>query len=73
MDRLHIHFTTEVDTSGIRNNCDVLVFLNLQRAMDAGIEFFLSENKVILSPGDLDGTINSSFFEKVTDRNFHRI
>lgn len=71
MDRLHIHFTMtapfNTDTSGIRKSCDVLIFIDLQRAIDAGTEFWLSHNNVILSSGHF-GVIDRSFFLKITDR-----
>lgn len=76
MDRLHIHFTktlpSDVDASGIRKSCDVLIFLNIKHAMDDGIQFFLSHNGVILSPGD-NGVIKASYFEKITDRDINVI
>ncbi|KAK6999767.1 tRNA 2p-phosphotransferase 1 [Biomphalaria glabrata] len=73
MGRMHIHFAPgepghhEV-ISGMRNSCTVLIYLNLQKAMQDGIEFFLSPNKVILSPGNIDKVIPPAYFDKVINR-----
>jgi 2'-phosphotransferase len=71
MRRTHIHFVPEINqdgvTSGFRGNSDVVVWINMETAMVAGIEFFRSANGVILSSG-IDGVIPPEFITKVTDR-----
>lgn len=71
MNRLHIHFTgqdrTTVGISGFRENCQILIYIDLAKALADGIEFFLSENNVILSSG-LNGIIHPKYFSKVIDR-----
>jgi len=45
----------------------ILIFINLQKALDAGIKFFLSDNGVILTEGDDKGLLKPEFFERVED------
>lgn len=52
--------------SGMRNNCQVYIELNAIQAHHSGIKFFVSKNKVILSPG-IDGVISSKFIKKAVD------
>ena len=76
MGRSHIHFAINDDIvegnkgqSGIRGNCQVMVYLNMEKAMNDGIEFFISSNNVVLSPGvGNDGIIDAKYIEKIIDR-----
>jgi len=43
--------------SGMRENCDLYIEINLERCLKDGMKFFESKNKVILSPG-IDGVIS---------------
>jgi RNA:NAD 2'-phosphotransferase (TPT1/KptA family) len=55
MSRTHIHFASKPDAiSGFRSNSTVLIYVNMEAAMADGIEFFISSNQVILSPGPID-------------------
>uniref|UniRef100_H2ZMM8 2'-phosphotransferase n=1 Tax=Ciona savignyi TaxID=51511 RepID=H2ZMM8_CIOSA len=69
--RVHIHMTTAEPNSdkqvvsGMRYSCDVFVHVDMESALKDGIQFFLSENKVILSPGDEHGYILPKHFLKV--------
>lgn len=67
MNRQHIHFApSRTAKSGMRRNCDVQIFVDVERAMADGCPFYLSENGVILSPGFGDtGLIPSKYFQKV--------
>ncbi|XP_055841781.1 tRNA 2'-phosphotransferase 1 [Episyrphus balteatus] len=74
MNRNHIHFSASdklkpgtVRVSGIRHNCEVLIYLNTELALSKNIPLYRSENNVILSPG-LNGSISTEFFDKVVDR-----
>ena len=76
MNRTHIHFTRclphEKDNqviSGMRKDCNVFIYINSERAMAAGYEFFESSNGVILCSGDDKGTLSTTYFEKVIPRN----
>ena len=67
MSRLHIHLANSVLCESIRPCCDVFVFIDLPKALEDGILFFKSRNKVILTPGNEDGFILPAYFEKITD------
>lgn len=71
MNRLHIHFTTELSNkqviSGMRSDAQVYIYIDLTKAIEAGINFFKSSNNVILSPGNLNGFIEPLYFLKVID------
>jgi len=69
MSRNHIHFAKDLPgesgvISGMRADCEVLIWVDLVRASAAGITFMQSANGVILS----EGPINPEFFGKVIDR-----
>jgi len=49
----------------MRTSSQILIFIHLQKALDAGIKFFLSDNGVILTEGDGDGFLKPEFFERV--------
>jgi len=70
MSRNHIHFVPS-DTvkgkgviSGMRYNCQILIYIDLYSAIKDGIKFFLSANNVILSSG-LNGQLSPKYFLKV--------
>lgn len=54
--------------SGMRNSSTVLVYLDVRKAMAAGIAFWTSENGVILSEGDENGVVGLEYFARVEDR-----
>ena len=54
--------------SGMRKSSTVLVFLDVAKAMEAGIKFWRSDNGVILSEGNADGLMPMEFFKRVEDR-----
>jgi len=75
MDRTHIHFAITDDfvngnqqQSGIRSNCQVMLYVDMASAMKDGYEFFMSDNKVVLSPGDTNGVIPFKYVKKAVDR-----
>ncbi|KAJ6559168.1 KptA family-domain-containing protein [Mycena vulgaris] len=69
MNRNHIHLAQGVVgenvISGMRGSSQVLIFVNVQRALDEGIKFFLSNNGVILTEGDERGILGTQFFDRV--------
>ncbi|XP_072031619.1 tRNA 2'-phosphotransferase 1-like [Amphiura filiformis] len=70
MKRTHIHFAQgepgeDGVISGMRASCQVMIFLNLQKALQDGLHFFLSKNGVVLSPGDANGIIHPKYFSQV--------
>ncbi|CZT22632.1 related to tRNA 2`-phosphotransferase [Ramularia collo-cygni] len=54
--------------SGMRKSSTILMFLDIKKAMEAGVEFWLSDNGVILSAGNVDGLIPLEYFKRVEDR-----
>ncbi|KAJ8322584.1 tRNA 2'-phosphotransferase [Batrachochytrium dendrobatidis] len=72
MSRKHIHFAAGLPehqdiTSGMRNNCNILIYVNTEKAMKDGIVFVQSANNVILTEG-VDGVLHPRYFSKITDR-----
>ncbi|KAJ2785379.1 tRNA 2'-phosphotransferase 1 [Coemansia javaensis] len=74
MGRTHIHFTSGLPAdgsviSGMRSTADVFIYIDRHKAMADGIEFYRSDNGVILSTGkDNSGTIPPEYFERVVHR-----
>lgn len=67
--RNHIHFAPREPgdkriISGMRANCEIAIWIDLPRAIRAGVPFFRSQNDVILSPG-IGGAISADFFARV--------
>lgn len=64
MRRNHIHFTLDSawSVSGIRNNCNVLIYIDTASAMADGYEFFRSRNGVILCAGNERGLLPPKYF-----------
>lgn len=72
MTRNHIHFTTREATdgevvSGMRATCDLLLYIDVARALGDGVAFFRSANNVVLSPG-IDGVLDKKYFLRAIDR-----
>lgn len=69
MRRNHIHFAVGLDvTSGIRKSAEIFIFIDVEKAMEAGIRFYRSNNGVILSPGNEHGFISTEYFMKIVDK-----
>lgn len=54
--------------SGMRKSSTVLIYINIKKALEAGVKFFVSENGVILSEGDEKGFLPYEFFKRVESR-----
>lgn len=54
--------------SGMRNSSSVLVYIDIQAALEAGIKFYISENGVILTEGNDQGFLPYEFFKRVESR-----
>jgi 2'-phosphotransferase len=52
----------------MRESAQVLIYIDVQKALDAGISFFLSENGVVLTEGDKRGFLSPEYFLRVEDR-----
>ncbi|PIA25086.1 hypothetical protein AQUCO_12600004v1 [Aquilegia coerulea] len=69
MERLHIHFSSGLPTdgkviSGMRRDVNVLIFMDIRKALEDGMKIYISENKVILTEG-FDGVVPVKYFEKI--------
>ncbi|XP_052010875.1 tRNA 2'-phosphotransferase 1 [Xyrauchen texanus] len=67
MNRTHIHLAPGLPgeggvISGMRQNCELAVYINVPKAMSDGIQFFWSENGVLLTPGDAAGILAPCYF-----------
>eukprot|EP01112_Ceratiomyxa_fruticulosa_P001862 TRINITY_DN1201_c0_g3_i3.p1 TRINITY_DN1201_c0_g3~~TRINITY_DN1201_c0_g3_i3.p1 ORF type:complete len:304 (+),score=80.68 TRINITY_DN1201_c0_g3_i3:60-914(+) len=71
MRRNHIHmaigeYGSKSVISGMRSSCEIVIYIDIARAMQDGIDFFVSQNKVVLSSG-VDGYLHPKYFAKVID------
>ena len=58
MNRKHIHIAESDDSiSGKRKSADTKIYINMELAMEDGIEFYRSKNNVILTRGNSDGIL----------------
>lgn len=71
MKRNNIHFSTSDCyhnsnncISGMRHNCELLIYIDMRSAMKDGLKFYLSENNVILSCG-INGVLSPKYFKQV--------
>ena len=49
----------------MRTSSQILIFVDIQKALDAGINFYLSANGVVLTEGDEKGFLPPEFFSRV--------
>ncbi|KAK7103661.1 tRNA 2'-phosphotransferase 1-like [Littorina saxatilis] len=73
MKRTHVHFAAGEPgetgvISGMRGSCDLMIYLDLEKALADGLKFFRSANNVILTEGNQDGAVPPDFFMKVINR-----
>ncbi|KAH1106882.1 hypothetical protein J1N35_010650 [Gossypium stocksii] len=69
MKRLHVHFSSGLPIdgeviSGMRRDVNVLIYLDVRKALEEGMKFYISDNKVILTEG-FDGVVPVKYFEKI--------
>lgn len=76
MKRNHIHLaqgiagqTGQNVISGMRQSSQILIYIDVQKALDSGLKFFLSTNGVVLSEGDENGFIAPEYFRRVESAN----
>ncbi|XP_063384995.1 tRNA 2'-phosphotransferase 1 [Cydia fagiglandana] len=70
--RHHIHFAKGLNTdrsiiSGLRNNAQIHIYVNLSKALEDGIKFYESDNGVILTPGNDNGFLETKYFDRVIE------
>lgn len=73
MKRTHIHFamkepTDETLISGARQSCQVLISIDLEKALNDNYKFFKSANDVILCSGNEEGFLPTKYFKQVIQR-----
>ncbi|KAL3660505.1 tRNA 2'-phosphotransferase 1 [Phytophthora oleae] len=74
MQRNHIHFTEkevadDEVVSGMRSNCNLLLYIDFPMAVRDGIKFYKSSNNVVLSPGTEEvGVIDRRYFLRAVKR-----
>src|ERR1700722_1239009 len=54
---------------GVRNSSQILIHIDIQKALDSGLKFYLSDNGVVLSEGDVNGFVAPEFFKRVETAN----
>lgn len=54
--------------SGMRKSSTILIYVDVKKALEKGIKFWVSENGVVLSEGDEKGVLSYEFFERVESR-----
>ena len=72
--RNHVHFMPHAPDvargkrtpSGMREGCEIAIWIDLKKAVAAGVPFFVSKNEVVLTPGVL-GCLSHEFIVKVED------
>ncbi|XP_011005894.1 PREDICTED: tRNA 2'-phosphotransferase 1-like isoform X2 [Populus euphratica] len=69
MQRLHVHFSSGLPTDvevigGMRRDVNVLIFLDVRKALEEGMKLYISDIRVILTEG-FDGTIPIKYFERI--------
>ena len=68
MSRSHIHFAIGLPKdnvkSGIRGSSNVYVFIDLKKAINDGIDFYVSKNNVLLSKGK-NGILAPEYFTEI--------
>jgi len=71
MTRNHIHMVPSDTIRGrrgviswVRSSCELFIYIDLVSAMRDGIEFFVSQNNIILTAG-IEGVLAPKYFEKV--------
>jgi hypothetical protein len=52
-------------TLGMRRSSQILIFIDVAKALSAGIKFFLSDNGVVLTEGNSEGFLLPQFFKRV--------
>lgn len=69
--RNHVHFSAFAPgdkrvISGMRYDCEVAIWIDLKKAIEDEVPFYMSANQVILSPG-INGVIDKKYFTKARD------
>jgi 2'-phosphotransferase len=75
MNRNHIHFSTGLPEdkkgaviSGMRNDAEILIYVDIKKSLQDGVLWWLSENGVVLTDGDKSDVLSTRYFKKVVGR-----
>ncbi|SZF04430.1 unnamed protein product [Blumeria hordei] len=75
MNREHIHFSTESvgenhqkAISGMRNDSQILIYVDINSSLADGMKWWLSSNGVALTEGNENGLLPVKYFKKVMGR-----
>ncbi|CZS97860.1 related to tRNA 2`-phosphotransferase [Rhynchosporium graminicola] len=74
MTRNHIHFSTGLPEdkqgviSGMRKDAEILIYVDVKQSLEDGVEWWLSENGVVLTEGDHMGVLGTKYWKKVEGR-----
>ncbi|CAF2112272.1 unnamed protein product [Rotaria magnacalcarata] len=73
MNRTHIHFAPGLPKesgviSGMRGSANLYIYIDLEKALKDDFKFFVSNNNVILCPGDVNGFLPVRYFRSVENR-----
>jgi 2'-phosphotransferase len=64
-----ITLSSRVIILGMRKSSQILIYVDIESALRAGLKFYLSQNGVVLTPGDERGMLGPEFFSKVEKAN----
>jgi RNA:NAD 2'-phosphotransferase (TPT1/KptA family) len=64
MGRNHVHFM-QGNTEALKRSKEILIYLDVPRALDEGLQLLRAKNGIILCPGDQNGVISPRFFKEV--------
>ncbi|CAF0919710.1 unnamed protein product [Rotaria sordida] len=73
MNRTHIHFAPGLPKesgviSGMRSNAELYIVIDMEKALKDDFKFFVSNNNVILCPGNENGFLPARYFRLVQNR-----
>lgn len=72
MSRNHVHCSAgtpeEGIVSGMRADAELIIEIDIERSLQEGEKWWLSDNGVILCEGGEEGLVSSKFFKQVTGR-----
>ncbi|XP_028314538.1 tRNA 2'-phosphotransferase 1 isoform X2 [Gouania willdenowi] len=60
----YLRHWSSIQQRGMRSDCDLAVFIDVHKALADGLEFFWSENGVLLTAGDADGMLSPQYFSR---------
>ena len=77
MSRTHIHIASGYPKdgvkSGFRSSCEIIIFIDVPRAINDGYLFYISKNGVILTEGNNNGYLPPNYILKVVDKKTKKI